>query len=302
MCIYYKNNTQYVHKNCRMEDIMKRTKEKNLISKILAVVLSAVFFCSALSTAVFAVNGDDDSSSETDTSTSSSTVDESGSTTPSGESSDNSSDNSSEPTSDNSSGSSSNNSSSDSSGESSNNSSQNPSPTTPTAPQTPNNSLAVGTIFTVGNYMYMVKGPDTVSLKGFAKNVSLSTVTVKNTVTYNGVTYKVIKIGTGAFKGENGIKKVILSQNVTDVGKQSFKQCKNLNKVRMKLNVSIIRQGALRDCPKLKTINITSTVLKDIRENVFKNIKSGAVVNVMNDPVRKLVKAAAPSNVTVNMM
>lgn len=58
---------------------MKRTKERNLSNKILAVVLSAVFFCTALSTAVFAVNGDDDSSTDTNPSTTSSSDAENGS-------------------------------------------------------------------------------------------------------------------------------------------------------------------------------------------------------------------------------
>lgn len=283
---------------------MKRTKERNLSNKILAVVLSAVFFCTALSTAVFAVNGDDDSSTDTNPSTTSSSDAENGSSetssTPS-DSSDTSSESSST-SSESSSNSSNTSNTSDNSAQTTSGSSSTQ-PTTPTQPTVPNpNALAVGTKFTVGNFMYMVTGANTVSLKGFAKNVSSSTVQVKNTITYNGATYNVTKIGTEAFKGENGIKKVIMSKNITDVGKRSFYKCKNLNKVRIKYNVKIIRKGAFRYCSNLKTINITSTVLNDIGVNALKSIKSGAVVNVMNDPVRKLVKAAVPSNVTVNMM
>lgn len=294
---------------------MKRTKERNLSNKILAVVLSAVFFCTALSTAVFAVNGDDDSSTDTSPSTTSSSDVENGSSetssTPSdssdtsSESSDTSSDSSdtSSDSSDTSSESSSNTSNTSDNSAQTTSGSSSTQPTTPTQPAVPNpNALAVGTKFTVGNFMYMVTGANTVSLKGFAKNVSSSTVQVKNTITYNGATYNVTKIGTEAFKGENGIKKVIMSKNITDVGKRSFYKCKNLNKVRIKYNVKIIRKGAFRYCSNLKTINITSTVLNDIGVNALKSIKSGAVVNVMNDPVRKLVKTAVPSNVTVNMM
>ena len=287
---------------------MKRTKERNLSNKILAVVLSAVFFCTALSTAVFAVNGDDDSSTDTSPSTTSSSDAENGSSETSSTSSD-SSDTSSDSSDTSSDSSDTSSESSSNSSDTSDNSAQTTSgssstqPTTPTQPTVPNpNALAVGTKFTVGNFMYMVTGANTVSLKGFAKNVSSSTVQVKNTITYNGATYNVTKIGTEAFKGENGIKKVIMSKNITDVGKRSFYKCKNLNKVRIKYNVKIIRKGAFRYCSNLKTINITSTVLNDIGVNALKSIKSGAVVNVMNDPVRKLVKAAVPSNVTVNMM
>ena len=280
---------------------MKKTKDGKLTNIILAVVLSVVFVCTTITSAVFAVDG---ANNEMGTETSSSDVqdDDSSESSSTGESSNQtdesseSSDQSSESSSDDSS-----NSSQQSSSETANSDQNTIDSTTPT-PQNPTNSLAVGTKFTIGNYMYMVTSANTVSLKGFAKNVSVSTISVKNTVDYNGTTYNVTKIGTEAFKGENGVKKVILSKNITDIGKRSFYKCKNLNKVRIKYNVKIIRKGAFRYCSKLKTINITSTVLTDIRVNVFNGIKSGAVVNVMNDPVRKLVKANIPKNVTVNMM
>lgn len=275
---------------------MKKLKERKSTKTILAIALSVVFFTSAISTAVFAVNGDE--SSETDPTTSSSVVQDSDSSDTSSDSSDSSSESSSDSSSDNSSQSS----SESSSDNNSSSTSQQSTTATPVKPETPNNSLAVGTKFTVGNYMYMVKGENSVSLKGFAKNVSLSTVDIKTKVTYKGVTYNITKIGTEAFKGENGIKKVIIRPSITDIGKRAFLQCKNITKVRIKTGTKIIRKGAFRYCSKLKTINITSTVLTDIRENVFNGIKSGAVVNVMNEPVRTLVKANIPKNVTVNMM
>lgn len=163
-------------------------------------------------------------------------------------------------------------------------------------------SLAVGTKFTSGDYIYMVKGSNKVAIKGFASGVTKSTVDIPTTVTYNNVKYNVVKIGTEAFKGKTCIKKVIIRKNVTDIGKRAFIDCKNITKVRMKTGVKIIRKGAFRNCTKLNIVNITSTILTDIKENAFKNIKSGSIVNVMNDPVRKLMEAAVSSKVTVNMM
>ena len=48
--------------------------------------------------------------------------------------------------------------------------------------------------------------------------------------------------------------------------------------------------------------NITSTVLSQVKKNAFKNIKTGAVINVINKKARLAVKAAIPSNITVNQM
>lgn len=161
---------------------------------------------------------------------------------------------------------------------------------------------AVGTKITIGNYIYRVTSPNTVALKGFAKDVSLATVIARNQITYKKVVYKVTKIGSSAFKGQTGIKKVIIRKNITDIASNSFYNCKNITKVTIRTGVTIIRKQAFMGCTKLKTINITSPVLSQVKKNAFKNIKTGAVINVINRKARLAVKAAIPSNITVNQM
>lgn len=161
---------------------------------------------------------------------------------------------------------------------------------------------AVGTKITAGNYIYRVTGKNTVALKGFAKGVSLATVIARNQITYKKVVYKVTKIGSSAFKGQTGIKKVIIRKNITDIASNSFYNCKNITKVTIRTGVTIIRKQAFMGCTKLKTVNITSTVLSQVKKNAFKNIKAGAVINVINKKARLAVKAAIPSNITVNQM
>lgn len=178
---------------------------------------------------------------------------------------------------------------------------------TPSQPPAPSTSpspapLAVGTKFTAGKYMYKVTGTNTVALKGFAKGVSLSTAIAQNQVKYKNVVYNVTKVGDYAFKGQNGIRQVIIRNNVTDVSLQSFYNCKNLTKVTIRTGVKIIRKQAFMGCSKLKTVNITSTSLSQVKKDAFKNIKKGAVINVANKRARLTVKAAIPSNVKVNQM
>lgn len=178
---------------------------------------------------------------------------------------------------------------------------------TPSQPPAPSTSpspapLAVGTKFTAGKYMYRVTGTNTVALKGFAKGVSLSTAIAQNQVKYKNVVYNVTKIGDNAFKGQTGIQKVIIRKNITDVSLKSFYNCKNLTKVTIRTGVKIIRKQAFMGCFKLKTVNITSPSLSQVKKNAFKNIKKGAVINVVNKQARLTVKAAIPSNVKVNQM
>lgn len=176
---------------------------------------------------------------------------------------------------------------------------------TPGNSQTPSPSpapLAIGTKFTAGNYIYRVTGNNTVALKGFAKGVSLSTVTAQNQVTYNKTKYNVTKIGDNAFKGQTCIKTVLIRKNITDISLKSFYNCKNITKVTIRTGVKIIRKQAFMGCKKLKTINITSTVLSQVKNNAFKNIKNGAVINVVNKQAKLAVKASIPASVKVNQM
>lgn len=165
-----------------------------------------------------------------------------------------------------------------------------------------NTTPAIGDLIISGGYIYKITSSNTVTLKGFATGFTVKSVVVLNTITYNGVKYKVTKVGNSAFKGETGITKVTIRKNVTDIGKNAFYGCTKLTKVTIRTGVTIIRKNAFKKCKKLKTVNITSTVLKDIKTNAFKGIKSGAVINVMNKTIQAVVKSAVPSTVKVNKM
>lgn len=164
-----------------------------------------------------------------------------------------------------------------------------------------NDTPAVGTILTVGNYTYKVTSKNTVTLKGFVNGVSKASVIVKNKITYDGAVYNVTKVGNAAFHNNTGIKTVIIRKNITDIGKNAFNGCKNITKVTIR-GAKIIRKKSFLNCTKLKTVNITSTVLATVKKTAFKNIKTKAVINVMNNVTKTLVKAAVPATITVNKM
>ena len=103
--------------------------------------------------------------------------------------------------------------------------------------------------------------------------MSLATVIARNQITYNKVVYKVTKIGSSAFKGQTGIKKVIIRKNITDIASNSFYNCKNITKSYNKDRCNHYTQTSLYGMHKIKTINITSTVLSQVKKNAFKILK-----------------------------
>ncbi len=98
----------------------------------------------------------------------------------------------------------------------------------------------------------------TVAYKAAAKKAK-GTVTIPKTVTIDGTKYKVTSIAAKAFKGNKNVKRIIVSQNITEIGANAF-----------------------ADCPKLKVITIHSTKLtsKNVADDAFAGIEDGTVIRV----------------------
>ena len=64
--------------------------------------------------------------------------------------------------------------------------------------------------------------------KKTAKNI-----TVKDSVKYKGVTYKITSIGSSAFKNNKKLVNITLGKNITKIGKPAFKGCAKLKKVKV---------------------------------------------------------------------
>ena len=98
----------------------------------------------------------------------------------------------------------------------------------------------------------------TVAYKAAAKKAK-GTVTIPKTVTIDGTKYKVTSIAAKAFAGNKNVKRIVLSQNITEIGARAF-----------------------ADCPKLKVITINSTKLtsKNVADDAFAGIEDGTVIRV----------------------
>ena len=113
------------------------------------------------------------------------------------------------------------------------------------------------------------------------------TVKIPDTVTIDGITYKVTAIEANAFKNNKKITKVIIGNNVKVIGKNAFAGCKKLKSVTVGKNVKTISAGAFSGSAKLKTITVKSTKLKSVGKKALKGIHTKAKIKV---PKSKLAK------------
>lgn len=68
----------------------------------------------------------------------------------------------------------------------------------------------------------------------YQRSKSKKNAIVPETVTYDGITYKVTSIAPGAFKNNKKLTKVTIGSNVKTIGKQAFYGCKNLKSITIK--------------------------------------------------------------------
>ncbi len=108
-----------------------------------------------------------------------------------------------------------------------------------TVKKTFNISIPKGRIYESGGLKYKVtssaaKGSGTVTLTGTtykASNRKFKTLTVKNTVSIGGKTFKVTAIGQNAFKGYKYLTKAAIGANVQTIGAGAFSGCSGLKSI-----------------------------------------------------------------------
>lgn len=140
------------------------------------------------------------------------------------------------------------------------------------------------------------------SLKSGKKEVSYlssskktAKVTVPNTVTSDGISYKVTAIADNAFAKNNKLTSIKISDNITKIGKSTFSGCSKLKKITVPKNVTEIGKNAFKDCKNLSQITFQGTKIKKIGQNAFKNVSKKAVIKVPKSKkaaYKKLLKKA----------
>jgi hypothetical protein len=106
-------------------------------------------------------------------------------------------------------------------------------------------------------------------------NTTTGTVTVPDTITYNGTKYAVVKLGQAAFNGCTALTGVIINAPVTEVGQWAFRGCSSLQSIAIPDSVVSIHKSAFLGCTSLGSVTFgNNSRLETIEAGCFNNCSS----------------------------
>ena len=109
----------------------------------------------------------------------------------------------------------------------------------------------------------------------------ITTISIPETITYNGITYSVTGIGDDAFFGCSSLTSVTIPNSVTSIGNDAFFGCSSLTSVTIPNSVTSIGNGAFSYCYALTSITIGSSVTS-IGSGAFYHCSSLTSVTIPN--------------------
>ena len=108
-------------------------------------------------------------------------------------------------------------------------------------------------------------------------------IIIPETVMLNEVTYRVITIGVGAFKGCSSLKTITIGNGVKIIGDSAFSKCKKLIAATIPDSVESIGNCAFKDCTSLPAITIHDS-LKIMGESAFDSCSSLETITYIGIP------------------
>ena len=85
-------------------------------------------------------------------------------------------------------------------------------------------------------------------------------VVIPSSVTYNGTTYSVTRIGTSAFSECSSLTSITIPESVTSIGSDAFSHCSSLTSITIPNSVTSIGDWAFSDCSSLTSVTIPNSV------------------------------------------
>ena len=85
-------------------------------------------------------------------------------------------------------------------------------------------------------------------------------VILKEEAKYQGVTYKVTRIKSNAFYGQNRLSSIIIPNSISTIGEYAFYECLALKSITFPDNLEMIGQYAFYYCNQLKTVKLPNSV------------------------------------------
>jgi hypothetical protein len=111
------------------------------------------------------------------------------------------------------------------------------------------------------------------------ENAYSGNVVIPENVNYNGLSYRVTKIGYDAMANCSGVTSVRIPNSVTVIEHDAFKYCSNLPSVILPCNITSIEHGTFQYCQNLKSIVIPDDV-KTIHDQAFQYCRSLKIVTI----------------------
>lgn len=113
-------------------------------------------------------------------------------------------------------------------------------------------------------------------------NKKTTKTVIPNTVTINGIRYKVTAISDNAFNGYQKLKSVTIGKYVTTIGNKAFFKCTSLKKITIPASVTKIGKKAFYGCKAIKSITMKTQKLKStsVGSKAFKGIYKRAEIIV----------------------
>ena len=131
-----------------------------------------------------------------------------------------------------------------------------------------------GTKYTVGGNQYTVLKAG-LSVRFSKANPKAKAVTIPNTITVDGISYKVTEVGANAFKNNKKVKKVTIGANVVKIANKAFNKCSSLKSVVIKTTL-LTKKTASKKCfskvHKKMVIKVPKKVKKTYAK-IFKGLK-----------------------------
>ena len=114
---------------------------------------------------------------------------------------------------------------------------------------------------TSSSELYTIEVTSSVEQPWYEENyINLSTATIPETVTHDGINYSVTSIGYSAFRYCSSLTSITIPNSVTSIGEYAFDGCRSLTSITIPNSVTSIGNYAFQVCSSLTTITIPNSV------------------------------------------